>query len=314
MAYGVRPDPVTAGGYESSADNSAFGRAVFSMDTGGFDWKTASSGTVAVGTDIAMTTRMSLSNAGLLTVPGPVTVNGLFSASAGGSQSAPRLNFTGDPNTGIYNPAADTLSFTTAGTRKMVMSSTAVVVDVGLSVSGTVAATGGDSNDWNAAFGWGDHALGGYPDGTGTETISGAWTFSNTVAFSGATLDMAGNTLTDALLEDYQLENTSVTPTGTTQTITYATSQSYEIDLESATGNVTVTISGGPTSGKYGQMIVKVTQDSATVRTITWAGGTFRWAGGSAHAVTTSLDGWTLFSFETWDGGTSWYGSGADYN
>jgi hypothetical protein len=127
-------------------------------------------------------------------------------------------------------------------------------------------------------------------------------------------LNMQDNTLERPILQDYSLESTSVTPTGTTQTITYSTSNAYEIDLESVTGNTTVTISGGPPTGTYGQMVVKVTQDSVTARTVTWAGGTFEWAGGTAHPVTTTLNGFSIFTFETWNGGTTWFASGADYS
>lgn len=129
----------------------------------------------------------------------------------------------------------------------------------------------------------------------------------------GGQFDFGDHVLREVTLRDYAIEDTSVTPTGTTQTITYSTSNSYQIDLESATGNMTVTISGGPPAGTYGQMVVIITQDSTVARTVTWAGGTFRWPGGSTHPMTTTLNGFTIYTFETWDGGTTWYGTGADY-
>ena len=119
---------------------------------------------------------------------------------------------------------------------------------------------------------------------------------------------------TPKVLQDYEIQSESYTPTGTTQTLNYEDGPAFEIDLESVTGNATVTLSGGPTSGNYGQITVKVTQDSATARTITWAGGTFEWAGGAAHVVTTTLNGFSIFTFETWDGGTTWFAAGADYS
>lgn len=130
---------------------------------------------------------------------------------------------------------------------------------------------------------------------------------------NGGVINLADETIHSAVLQDYSVENVSTTPTGTTETITYSDGPSFEIDLESVTGNVTVTISGGPVSGNYGQIVCKITQDSATARTVTWAGGTFRWAGGTAHPMNTTLDGFTIYSFETWDGGTTWWGAGADY-
>jgi hypothetical protein len=115
-------------------------------------------------------------------------------------------------------------------------------------------------------------------------------------------------------LQDYSIENVSTTPTGTTETLTYEDGPAFEVDLESVTGNITITISGGPPSGDYGQIVCKVTQDSAVARTITWSGGTFEWAGGTAHTMTTTLNGFSIFTFETWDGGTTWFAAGADYS
>ena len=63
-----------------------------------------------------------------------------------------------------------------------------------------------------------------------------------------------------------------------------------------------------------GQMVVKITQDSTVARTVSWAGGTFRWAGGTAHPMNTTLNGFSIYTFETWDGGTTWWGAGADYS
>ena len=135
----------------------------------------------------------------------------------------------------------------------------------------------------------------------------------NTLVFTNDALtdfDLSAN----QLLANYRVKSTSLTPTGTTETLTYSDGPAFELDLESVTDNPTVTLAGAPTSGTYGEFIVKVNQDSAVARTITWAGGTFLWEGGSAHAVTTTLDGWTIFRFETWDGGTTYYARGSDFS
>lgn len=135
----------------------------------------------------------------------------------------------------------------------------------------------------------------------------------NTLVFTNDALtdfDLSAN----QLLANYRVKSNSLAPTGTTETLTYSDGPAFELDLESVTDNPTVTLAGAPTSGTYGEFIVKVNQDSAVARTITWAGGTFRWEGGSAHAVTTTLDGWTIFRFETWDGGTTYYARGSDFS
>jgi hypothetical protein len=121
-------------------------------------------------------------------------------------------------------------------------------------------------------------------------------------------VDMEGNRI-----KDYALESDSQVVSANAFTITYSDGPTFQVDLEAATAAVTGTISGGPTSGTYGQITVKVEQDSTTAQTLTWAGGTMRWAGGSAHPVTTTVGGFTIYTFETWDAGATWYGSGADY-
>ena len=97
-------------------------------------------------------------------------------------------------------------------------------------------------------------------------------------------------------------------------TLTYADGPGFDVDMEAATAAITITISGGPATADYGVISVRVQQDGATAQTITWAGGTFIWADGTAWPVTTTLDGVSIFTFETWDAGTTWAGSGADYS
>ena len=126
-------------------------------------------------------------------------------------------------------------------------------------------------------------------------------------------LDMNDNAIQAAILQDYSIESSVNNVSGTTVTFTYSNGPVFECDMEAATGNVTATLSGGPPAGTYGQITVKMTQDT-TVRTLSWAGGTFRWAGGTAHPVTTTANGFPIYTFETWDGGTTWYGAGADYS
>ena len=53
-----------------------------------------------------------------------------------GTQTAPSLSFTGDPNTGIYSPGANQVAISTGGTgRLFVRSDGSVVVTTALSVS-----------------------------------------------------------------------------------------------------------------------------------------------------------------------------------
>jgi hypothetical protein len=144
--------------------------------------------------------------------------------------------------------------------------------------------------------------------------ISADGTDINFTITGGGVMDFADHTVRDLVLEDLGYTSTSEVVSANAFTITVSEGPAFQVDLEAATAAVTGTISGGPTSGDYGVISVKVEQDSTTAQTLTWAGGTMRWAGGSAHPVTTTVGGFTVYTFETWDGGTIWYGTGADYS
>ena len=117
----------------------------------------------------------------------------------------------------------------------------------------------------------------------------------------------------NAFLQGLVLSVESLAPTGTTTALAYNNGPAADIDLESASGNVTVTIGDGPTNG-YGCYQVRVRQDSAVARTVTFtATGTIYDLGGTPHPMTTTLDGFTLYTLETWNG-TDWFITGGDYS
>ncbi len=121
---------------------------------------------------------------------------------------------------------------------------------------------------------------------------------------SGVTTQIINNTT----LLNYSVEHGIGTIAANAYTFEYEVAQSWEIDLEPATGNVTLTLSGGPPDSKYGEMNIRVRQD-ATARTITWAGGTFLWTGGTQPVLSTGADEVDIFHFQTVDRGSTWTGS-----
>jgi len=129
------------------------------------------------------------------------------------------------------------------------------------------------------------------------------------LTWNGATLNMYDAVLTRPKIDDYGITRTTATPTGTTQTCDYSTAMTWEIDLGSTTGNITITLSNPPPSGSYGEMTLKVTQHNTINRTITWAGGTFRWPAGTIPTMSTGADAIDIYHFATWDSGTTWYAS-----
>ena len=107
-----------------------------------------------------------------------------------GSTSAASYGFEGDVNTGMYSPANHELGFLTAGGQRLRLTST------GATVTGTVTATGGNSTNWNTAYGWGNHASESYA----TETYVGT-AISNLVDSSPLALNTL-NELAAALGDD----------------------------------------------------------------------------------------------------------------
>ena len=101
-----------------------------------------------------------------------------------GATSKAAYGFNNDINTGMYSPANHELAFTTNGGQRLKLTS------AGATVTGTVTATGGNSTNWNTAYGWGDHGSAGYLTSfSETDTLSavvsrGAST-SNTVTMTG---------------------------------------------------------------------------------------------------------------------------------
>jgi hypothetical protein len=67
-----------------------------------------------------------------------LAATGVFTASAG-AVGAPAITTTGDPNTGLYFPAADTIAFTEGGTEAMRISSSANLLVGGTAARGTTA-------------------------------------------------------------------------------------------------------------------------------------------------------------------------------
>jgi hypothetical protein len=97
----------------------------------------------------------------------------------------------------------------------------------------------------------------------------------------------------------------TLTPTGTTQTIDFATGNIQTLNLSSATGTVTLTFTNVVAGGSYALKIIQ----GATARTLTWPTGT-KWPGGTPITLSTNsgaIDLVTLF----YDG-TSYYAVGGN--
>lgn len=85
--------------------------------------------------------------------------------------------------------------------------------------------------------------------------------------------------------QDFEAFAAPLIPTGTAQTIDFATGRNKVIDLASATGDVTLTLNS-PTAGVV--YTVKVIQ-GATARDLVWPGSVL-WPGGTAPVISTGDD------------------------
>lgn len=97
-------------------------------------------------------------------------------------------------------------------------------------------------------------------------------------------------------------------------TVTALSSSSGVVDIDCSLGdyftlalteNVTsITFSNLPGSGHGASKMVRITQDS-TARTVAWP-ASFKWAGGSAGAVSTASGAVDVLAISTFDAGTTW--------
>ena len=74
-----------------------------------------------------------------------------------------------------------------------------------------------------------------------------------------------------------------------------------------ASGGTTFTFSNPPSNTYVHSFTVIHKQDGTGGRSVTWP-GTVDWPGGSAPSITSSANAVDVFTFITYDGGTSYYG------
>lgn len=120
--------------------------------------------------------------------------------------------------------------------------------------------------------------------------------------------NLASTTLTAGFTEKKGTSSVS----GTTLTVDAATGNYFEVDLASASGNIaTFTISNPPSAGhKVGSFKIKIKQGT-TARVFNWGSMTGvepQWVDGNSPAMPAEYQTYTVYSFTTYDGGTTWYG------
>lgn len=97
---------------------------------------------------------------------------------------------------------------------------------------------------------------------------------------------------------------TNASPTST-QTIDWATRNVFNLTLQ---GNTVITFTNPPPAGTMQAMTVILTQDATGSRLVTWPSAV-KWSYSSAPVLTTTPNYRDVFTFITFDGGTTYAGS-----
>ena len=187
-----------------NASNSGFGGIVSTGDSSGVLELQAAGTTIATIQSTGMAVTGTLSSSGVSTF-------------AAGTAALPAITTTGDTNTGMFFPAADTIAFAEGGTEAMRLNSSgyvglgtttpsAKIHVVGSGLTGYVILQGSDANQWITLGGNFNEPVIGYTStgalrfGTTTDTVFGGFTermridTSGNLTISGATATKASGT------------------------------------------------------------------------------------------------------------------------
>ena len=157
-------------------------------------------------------------------------------------------------------------------------------------------------SNWDDAYGWGDHASGGYAP-TASPTFTGTVTLPATNL--GGTLNLFDQILRRAYIDDFAIRWQSVSGVAST-TIDYLDGQSVTLTMTANIG--TFTINNWPGTSRLGQLDLEIVQDNPA-RTIDWSGiGTITWLSGAAPDLSTAGKTYAVH-LSTRDGGANFIGS-----
>jgi hypothetical protein len=104
---------------------------------------------------------------------------------------------------------------------------------------------------------------------------------------------------------DYILEDTNVSGS---KTIDLNQSNWHKLTLTGSSGNRQITFTNAPTSGVGFTVSLIILQDGTGSKTPTWS-NTVYWAGGLVPPATTSVNARDLWTFTTYDGGSTYLGT-----
>ena len=141
----------------------------------------------------------------------------------------------------------------------------------------------------------------GWLDLDATNTISADQTFSS------AKLAMADNIVERPILTDYGITHNVVSSSGGSVTLNLTTGNSF---ITTLTENISaVILSNPPATGTYGQIVIRIIQDSGGgAFTVTWPASVI-WPSGTAPTITVTNNAIDEVTLHTIDAGTTWLGN-----
>jgi len=95
---------------------------------------------------------------------------------------------------------------------------------------------------------------------------------------------------------------------GTGLTVDLATGSFFEVDLETATEEVAELIISNPHASQVSTFKLQITQGSSARVCRLDSIENIKWPGGTTPTITTTDNAVDIYSFTTWDAGTTWYG------
>lgn len=110
-----------------------------------------------------------------------------------------------------------------------------------------------------------------------------------------------------AEMKDYSVSSSSPASAAGVIDFDLEVSNAFEVTLDESI--TTITLSNPPATGKYGELTIKFIQDATGSWTVAWP-ASVQWPNGTAPVITPALTtGTDLIHLQTWDAGTTWYGT-----
>jgi len=244
---------------------------------------------------------------------GTSTTDQLIIGPAGiiGAQATPSLAF-GDGDSGFFEVGDDSIGVSNSGSQRFQFSannqftgaSGTAFACIGLTAGPTAVAFAPNKTDTNTGIAWAEaDALSLAAGGTELLRLS-----QDPGALGEDIIDAYGNLQVHG--QSFPVLPATLLPSGTTQIIDWNDGNFQILDLESATGDVTVTLINGKPGASYA---LEVRQDSATPRDIIWPDSVTWSGGGVTPVISAGADAVDVVSF-IYNGATYRTNIGQDFS